>query len=152
MATPMIGLSTYRNRGQMTIYDGELAVLPSQYVEGVTQSGGIAVLLPSQSVTGEQTTKIIGRLDGLVMTGGADINLQRYGQELGPTRRPQKTCVIRSRTPFFAQHSADVCRCWAFAKALKCSTSTWEGLSTNTCLVFLVTIATRLVMGCFAPK
>lgn len=83
MTTPMIGLSTYRTRGQMTIYDGELAVLPSQYVEGVTQSGGIAVLLPPQSVTDEQATEIIGRLDGLVVTGGADINPQRYGQELG---------------------------------------------------------------------
>jgi putative glutamine amidotransferase len=83
MTTPMIGLSTYRAPGNMTIYDGELAVLPSQYVEAVTQSGGLAVLLPPQLVTAEQATAIIGRLDGLVVTGGADINPQRYGQELG---------------------------------------------------------------------
>jgi putative glutamine amidotransferase len=81
MPFPIIGLTTYLTPGQMTIYDGELAVLPAQYVEAITQAGGIAVLLPPQVVTGGEAARIIGRLDGLVVTGGADINPARYGQD-----------------------------------------------------------------------
>ena len=81
MPSPIIGLTTYLTPGQMTIYDGELAVLPAQYVEAITQAGGIAVLLPPQVVTGGEAGRIIGRLDGLLVTGGADINPARYGQD-----------------------------------------------------------------------
>ncbi len=84
MSLPLIGLTTYRTTGQMTIYDGELAVLPAQYVEAITRSGGIAVLLPPQELDSEGAQKIIGSLDGMLLTGGADINPQRYGQKAGP--------------------------------------------------------------------
>jgi putative glutamine amidotransferase len=84
MSSPLIGLTTYRTAGQMTIYDGELAVLPAQYVEAITRAGGIAVLLPPQEVSIEGAQKIIGALDGVLVTGGADINPQRYGQKPGP--------------------------------------------------------------------
>ena len=90
MSAPIIGLTTYRTPGQMTIYDGELAVLPAQYVEAVTRSGGIALLLPPQEVSSEQAAEIIRRLDGLLVTGGADINPARYGQETHPeTAEPE---------------------------------------------------------------
>ena len=81
MPSPIIGLTTYLTPGQMTIYDGELAVLPAQYVEAITQAGGIAVLLPPQVATGGEAARIIGRLDGLLVTGGADINPARYAQD-----------------------------------------------------------------------
>ena len=84
MPSPIIGLTTYLTPGQMTIYDGELAVLPAQYVEAITQAGGIAVLLPPQVVTGGEAGRIIGRLDGLLVTGGADINPARYVQDKNP--------------------------------------------------------------------
>jgi putative glutamine amidotransferase len=90
MSAPIIGLTTYRTPGQMTIYDGELAVLPAQYVEAVTRSGGLALLLPPQEVSSEQAVEIIRRLDGLLVTGGADINPARYGQETHPeTAEPE---------------------------------------------------------------
>ena len=84
MSTPLIGLTTYLTPGQMTIYDGELAVLPAQYVEAITRAGGIALLLPPQRVTDSEAASIIGRLDGLLVTGGADINPARYGQDKNP--------------------------------------------------------------------
>lgn len=84
MATPVIGLSCYRTHGTMTIYDGELASLPAQYVDSVTRSGGAAVLLPPQPLSMSQAKDIISRLDGLLLTGGADIDPARYSQELSP--------------------------------------------------------------------
>ena len=84
MSTPRIGLSTYRTPGQMTIYDTDLAVLPAQYIETVTRAGGLAVMIPPQPITLEQATSILEGLDGLIITGGADINPARYGQDKGP--------------------------------------------------------------------
>ena len=82
MSAPVIGLSCYRTHGTMTIYDGELASLPAQYLDTVTRAGGTAVLLPPQPLTPEQARDIVGRLDGLLLTGGADIDPGRYGDEL----------------------------------------------------------------------
>jgi len=84
MSTPVIGLTTYLTRGQMTTYDSTMSVLPAQYVAGVTKAGGTAVLLPPQALTHQQASDIIGRLDGLIISGGEDVNPARYGQTPGP--------------------------------------------------------------------
>ena len=68
----------------MTIYDAELAVLPARYIETVTRAGGLAVMIPPQPITLEQATSILKGLDGLIITGGADINPARYGQDRSP--------------------------------------------------------------------
>lgn len=68
----------------MTIYNGELASLPAQYLDTVTRSGGTAVLLPPQPLAPAEARDVVARLDGLLLTGGADINPALYGQDLSP--------------------------------------------------------------------
>ena len=68
MTKPLIGLTTYRTPGQMTIYDGELAVLPAQYVSGVERAGGIVTLVPPQELSGEDAHRILDSLDALIIT------------------------------------------------------------------------------------
>lgn len=76
---PIIGLSCYRQRGQTGIWDTEMAMLPSFYLDGVTRAGGIAVIIPPQTIDDLAAETVISQLSGLIVTGGRDVEAQRYG-------------------------------------------------------------------------
>jgi putative glutamine amidotransferase len=76
---PVIGLTSYRQRGQTGVWDTQMAMLPAFYLEGVTRAGGIAVILPPQQVDSEDVRNLLAGLDGLVITGGRDVEAARYG-------------------------------------------------------------------------
>lgn len=78
---PVIGLTSYRQRGQTGVWDTEMAMLPAFYLEGVTRAGGIAVILPPQQVNSEDARNLLAGLDGLVVTGGRDVEAARYGHQ-----------------------------------------------------------------------
>lgn len=77
----MIGITTYLEQAQTGVWDVRAAFLPKVYIDGVTAAGGIAVLLPPQPVTAQSARRVLGTLDGLIVSGGADIDPARYGQE-----------------------------------------------------------------------
>ena len=76
MNSPLIGITTY---GQN---ETEHFVLPRQYVDCVRRSGGIPLLTPPGEV---QCRTLLSRIDGLVLTGGGDINPACYVGELHET-------------------------------------------------------------------
>jgi putative glutamine amidotransferase len=78
---PIIGLTSYRQRGQTGVWDTEMAMLPAFYLEGVTRAGGIAVILPPQQVNSGDARNLLSGLDGLVVTGGRDVEAARYGHK-----------------------------------------------------------------------
>jgi putative glutamine amidotransferase len=78
---PVIGLTRYRQRGQTGVWDTEMAMLPAFYLEGVTRAGGLAVILPPQQVDSEDARNLLAGLDGLIITGGRDVEAARYGHE-----------------------------------------------------------------------
>jgi putative glutamine amidotransferase len=75
-AGPLIGLSTYVERAHHGVWDENCALLPYSYVEGVAQAGGCPVLLPPSRL-GAPT--VLEAVDGLVLTGGPDIDPRLYG-------------------------------------------------------------------------
>ncbi|MCU1406403.1 MAG: gamma-glutamyl-gamma-aminobutyrate hydrolase family protein [Glaciihabitans sp.] len=82
---PIIGLTTYLEQSQSGVWDVQAAFLPRVYFDSVTRAGGIAVLLPPQPVDVEIAAQVISGLDGLIITGGKDIDPARYGQDPHPT-------------------------------------------------------------------
>ncbi|MGV1033658.1 MAG: gamma-glutamyl-gamma-aminobutyrate hydrolase family protein [Microbacteriaceae bacterium] len=78
---PLIGLTTYLEQAQTGVWDVRASFLPKVYIDGVTNAGGVAVLLPPQPVSTEIAEGVVARLDGLIVTGGADVDPARYGQD-----------------------------------------------------------------------
>lgn len=77
---PVIGVTTYLQRAQTGVWDVEASFLPKKYLDGVTDAGGIAVLLPPQPTTPVDAARVLSRLDGLIIAGGVDVDPARYGQ------------------------------------------------------------------------
>lgn len=78
---PLIGLTTYRQRAQSGVWDVHASFLPGVYLEGVTRAGGIATLLPPQPVDDAVADRVVDGLDGLIITGGRDVDPAIYGHE-----------------------------------------------------------------------
>ena len=83
MSRPVIGISTYVEPARFTVWELPAALLPYTYVERVTRAGGQPVLLPPAG----DPAALVPRLDGLILTGGGDVDPGRYGETPHPTRR-----------------------------------------------------------------
>ena len=77
---PRIGITSYRQQGQTGVWNTEMAMIPAFYLEGITRSGGVVVMIPPQPLTNVEAEDIISSLDGLMLCGGRDIDSSRYGQ------------------------------------------------------------------------
>ncbi len=101
---PLIGLTCYVeavDRGDWVAQRS--AVLPYDYVAKIESAGGVAVLLPPRAdFTDALAVGVLGRLDGLVVTGGADVEAATYGaaphpcaQEARPERDRSELALVR---------------------------------------------------------
>ena len=77
---PVIGLTAYCEDARWSHWDRPAMLLPANYAEMVAAAGGIPVLLPP--VPG--IAAAVSRLDGVLLTGGGDIDPGRYGAQPHP--------------------------------------------------------------------
>jgi gamma-glutamyl-gamma-aminobutyrate hydrolase PuuD len=72
---PVIGLTAYGERAAFGVWDVEAVLLARTYPDMVAAAGGVPVLLPPRV----ESAGAVDRLDGVVLSGGADIGADRYG-------------------------------------------------------------------------
>lgn len=84
---PLIGLSTYLEASaRWGVWDLPAALLPAGYPRLVRASGGLSAMLPPDAPG--VAAELVDRLDGLVITGGPDVEPARYGAERDPRCGP----------------------------------------------------------------
>jgi putative glutamine amidotransferase len=76
MGRPLIGLTSYSQNVRYSTFETPSAVLPMAYAEAVHASGGRAVLI----TTDDPGADVLDRLDGIVFTGGSDVDSAFYGE------------------------------------------------------------------------
>jgi len=80
---PVIGLTTYREDAAWGVWQQRADVLPAQYAAAVEATGGVPLLLPPVAQKGAADA-VVARIDGLVISGGADVEPDRYGARPHP--------------------------------------------------------------------
>jgi putative glutamine amidotransferase len=78
---PLIGLSTYREQARWGVWDAAADLLPAVYARSVEAAGGVPVLLPPTTPPASAAVAVVARIDGLVISGGADVAPERYGEQ-----------------------------------------------------------------------
>ncbi|MGJ0203727.1 gamma-glutamyl-gamma-aminobutyrate hydrolase family protein [Leucobacter sp. gxy201] len=77
---PIIGITSYLEQAQTGVWDVKASFLPQVYMNAVTDVGGTVLVLPPQPITADAARAIVGTLDGLILSGGADVDPARYGE------------------------------------------------------------------------
>ncbi|GIH27257.1 hypothetical protein Aph01nite_55670 [Acrocarpospora phusangensis] len=77
---PVIGITCYVEPAAYTVWETPAALLPYDYVRQVERAGGQPVILPPAG----DPVSVIGRLDGLILAGGGDVDPGRYAADPHP--------------------------------------------------------------------
>jgi gamma-glutamyl-gamma-aminobutyrate hydrolase PuuD len=84
---PLIGITTYAQDASWGVWNLPAALIPLDYVDAVERAGGRPLLIPPSSTGLEET---LDALDGIVFSGGADVDPSIYGADPHPeTDEPQ---------------------------------------------------------------
>ena len=104
---PLIGITCYVDHARWGVWETQAALLPYGYVVAVQRAGGRAVLLPPCDDAAPETVDV---LDGIIFSGGPDLDPALYGAEPEPDIAATRTqrdssevalmkAALESRTP-----------------------------------------------------
>jgi len=77
---PLIGISTNQSKN---VYGQPTVALMQSYVNAIMQAGGVPVLIPSM-IHEDGWDALYARLDGILLSGGADIAIEHFSGEPHP--------------------------------------------------------------------
>jgi gamma-glutamyl-gamma-aminobutyrate hydrolase PuuD len=84
-ARPIIGITSYAQPAKWGAWDLPAALVPLHYVDSVARAGGRALLVPPSDDAVEETLEV---LDGVVFSGGIDVDPAHYGADRHPSTDP----------------------------------------------------------------
>jgi gamma-glutamyl-gamma-aminobutyrate hydrolase PuuD len=92
VARPVVGITTYLTPAAWGAWEQEAALVPAAYVRAVVRAGGAPLLVPPGAPV-EETLEVV---DGLVFSGGSDLDPSLYGE----AAHPETAGVVRERDEF----------------------------------------------------
>ena len=87
---PIVGITSYAEDARWGVWEAPAALIPLAYVQAVEAAGGRALIVPPCLEAVEET---LDALDGLLLSGGADVDPETYGAEAHPATngvRPER--------------------------------------------------------------
>lgn len=81
---PAIAISTPFTHASYGVWHQHSAVLPAGYVDAVRQAGGLALLVAPQPELVTDPDALLDRVDGLIISGGVDMDPSTYGADPHP--------------------------------------------------------------------
>jgi gamma-glutamyl-gamma-aminobutyrate hydrolase PuuD len=78
---PLIGISSYLQEATFDVWQVHSALVPAVYLQAVERAGGRPLVIPPTPVG---VTEVVDVLDGLVLSGGGDIDPQLFGADAHP--------------------------------------------------------------------
>ena len=82
---PIVGITSYAQPARWGSWELPAALVPWSYVESVERAGGRPLLVPPSTDGVEET---VDALDGLIFSGGIDIDPAQYGARAHPSTDP----------------------------------------------------------------
>jgi gamma-glutamyl-gamma-aminobutyrate hydrolase PuuD len=89
---PVIGITTYLTPAAWGAWQLDAALVPASYVRAVTRAGGVPLLVPP----GAAYDETLDSVDGLVFSGGSDLDPELYGEQA----HPETNGWVRERDDF----------------------------------------------------
>ena len=87
---PAIGVSAALEEARWGSWDTLVLLSPRNYSLAVQRAGALALLLSPDEAVADDPDRVLDRLDGLLLSGGSDVNPASYGAEAAPETRPAR--------------------------------------------------------------
>ncbi|HET9214560.1 MAG TPA: gamma-glutamyl-gamma-aminobutyrate hydrolase family protein [Gaiellaceae bacterium] len=78
---PVIGITSYAEEARWGVWEAPAALIPLSYVQAIERAGGRPLLVPPSLEGLEETLDV---LDGLLLSGGSDLDPETYGADAHP--------------------------------------------------------------------
>ncbi|CAN5579897.1 gamma-glutamyl-gamma-aminobutyrate hydrolase family protein [soil metagenome] len=96
---PVIGITCYVEQASWGVWNAPAALIPMSYVRAVQVAGGRPFVVPPSDAAVDET---LDALDGIVFSGGADLDPALYGADRHPETTGVRPDRDRSELPLLA--------------------------------------------------